>query len=164
MTDPLSDSQVAQAQQLADRLGQRVTVETGPLNVNVAAIQTVVLAVAAVLSLLIVAVGLALIAAETRRDDALLAQVGAAPNTRRSLAAARAGTLTLLGGILAVPAGLLPIWGLSATATTGIGAGVYGFPIATVVAVVVVVPALAAAGAWLATRPGATTLTARRAT
>jgi putative ABC transport system permease protein len=69
--------------------------------------------------------------------------------------------LTLLGGMLAVPAGLLPVWGLAATATTGIGAGVYGFPTTTVAAVVVVVPALAAVGAWLATRPAIGTVSAR---
>lgn len=82
---------------------------------DTATIQTVALVATAVLSLLIVAFGPGLIGAETRDDDAVLSAVGASPNTRRSLTAARAGTLTLLGAVLAVPAGLIPVWGLSTT-------------------------------------------------
>jgi hypothetical protein len=62
-------------------------------------------------SLMIVGVGLALTSQEARDDNTLLTLVGASPRVRRSLAAARAGVLTLLGAAVAVPAGLLPIWG-----------------------------------------------------
>lgn len=97
------------------------------------------------MSILIVTIGLALVAAETRRDAALLAVVGATPRTRRGLAAARAGVLTLTGGVLAVPAGLLPIWGLAASAGEG---AAFTVPWASVAAVVLVIPGAAAATAW----------------
>lgn len=154
---PLTDTQIDQAQQLAGRTGQRIQVETGPMNVDTATIQTVAVIGTGVLSLLIVAVGLALIGAETRRDDTTLHLVGAAPGTRRTLTAARAGILTLLGGLLAVPAGLLPIWGLTSTTTgTGAAAGTIAVPWGTIGAVVILVPAavtIAAYAAAGATRP-----------
>lgn len=151
--EPLTDRQIEQARELAGRAGQRVTVENGPMDVDTATIQTVALVATAVLSLLIVAVGLALIGAETRDDDAVLAAVGASPRTRRSLAAARAGVLTVLGAILAVPAGLVPVWGLSTAAGAGAASGRLTIPWSTVAAVVLLVPAIAAAGAYLCTRP-----------
>lgn len=162
--EPLTDRQIDQARQLAGRAGQRVTVETGPIDVDTATIQTVALGATAVLSLLIVAVGLALIGAETRDDDVVLAAVGASPRTRRSLAAARAGTLTLLGAVLAVPAGLVPVWGLSTTAGAGAASGQLTIPWSTIAAVVLLVPAVAAAGAYLFARFRPPALTRPRAT
>ena len=157
LTGPVEPAQLQHAQQLAGRFGQRVTVETGPPEFDSGGLQAGATAAAGVLSLLIVGVGLALVSQEARRDESVLTAVGAAPQTRRSLAAARAGTLTLLGGVLAVPAGLLPIWGLSAASGIGAASELIA-PAASIVAVIVVVPALAAAAAWLATRPGPTTL------
>lgn len=61
------------------------------------------------IALIIVAVSVALVGAESRRDFAILSAVGASPRTRRSIAAARAGLLTLSAAVLAVPAGFLPI-------------------------------------------------------
>lgn len=154
LTGPAGEGQLAQARAVAERLGQRITVETGPPTINSGALQAGATAGAGVLSLLIVGVGLALISREARHDDTLLTSVGASPRARRSLAAARAGTLTFLGGALAVPAGLLPIWGLSAASETAASRTVPG---ASIVAVVVLVPAVAAGAAWVFTRPGPTT-------
>jgi putative ABC transport system permease protein len=158
LAGPVDDAQRQQARELAARFGQRVTVETGPLAINSGAIQAVVLAGAGALSLLIVGVGLALISREARRDDSVLTCVGASPQDRRGLAAARAGTLTLLGGVLAIPAGLLPIWGLSTASVSG-ATDEFAFPGPSIVAVVVLVPAVAAAAAWILTRPAPADLT-----
>lgn len=106
----LSPVQVRSAEATAGRLGQRVTVETGPPAIAGDAIRTAAMAGAAASSLLVVGIGLALIAAETRSADETLVAIGAPPRERRGLAAARAVVLTLVGGMLAVPAGLLPIW------------------------------------------------------
>lgn len=100
-----------------------------------------------ILSLIIVGIGLALIATETRHDEEVLSTVGATPRIRRALAAARAGVLSLIGGTLAVPAGMLPIWGLftSANNSTSIGMTV---PWVSVMAVVLVTLP------WPASAPG----------
>lgn len=157
LASPVEAGQLRLAQEQADRFGQRISVETGPPSIAGNAIQTAALAAAGVLSLLIVAVGLALVGQETRRDDAILTSVGAAPGTRRSLAAARATVLTALGAGLAVPAGLLPVWGLTLAARTG-PTDTLAVPGTTIAATVLLVPAVAAGAAWLLTRPGRTTL------
>lgn len=66
----------------------------------------------------------------------------------------------MLGAVLAVPARLLPIWGLSVAARTG-AASSLTIPISTSAVVVLGVPAVAATGAWVVTRPASTTLTPR---
>jgi putative ABC transport system permease protein len=152
LSGPVGDDQLQRARELAGRFGQRVTVETGPPAVNSAAIQVGATIGAGALSLMIVGVGLALMSREAQRDDTLLTLVGASPRVRRGLAAARAGVLTLLGGVLAVPAGLLPIWGLSVASRGGAAADLV-IPAASVAAVVVLVPAAAAGAAWAITRP-----------
>jgi putative ABC transport system permease protein len=65
---------------------------------------------AAVISLIgtFTAVGLA--AAETRADLSTLAAVGAGPGVRRRLAAAQAGVISGLGGVLGVASGILAGW------------------------------------------------------
>lgn len=153
LTQPLTDNQLNRAHQLAANFGQRITVEDGPPQIASGAIQTGATLSAAVLSLLIVGVGLALMSAETKHDDSVLVAVGASPQTRRSLAAARAGTLTFLGAALAVPAGLLPIWGLSAAADSGAAAAGLTIPVTVVAVVIVGAPATASAAAWALARP-----------
>ena len=161
LTQPLTDDQLEHARQLAANFGQRIVVEDGPPRIASGAIQTGATLSAAVLSLLIVGVGLALISAETKHDDSVLVAVGASPQTRRSLAAARAGTLTFLGAMLAVPAGLLPIWGLSAAADSGSVAAGLTIPVTVVAVVVVAVPAIASAAAWALARPPEAYVTSR---
>jgi len=63
----------------------------------------------AVLALAIVAVVVALMAAESRKDRAILAAVGASPRTRRALAGASAWVVAAVAGALAVPAGFAPV-------------------------------------------------------
>jgi putative ABC transport system permease protein len=61
------------------------------------------------LALLIVAVVVALIGEESRRDRAIVTAVGASPRTRRALAGASACVVAAAAGALAVPAGLIPV-------------------------------------------------------
>lgn len=64
--------------------------------------------VAVALALAIVGVIVALIGAESRRDQAILVAVGGEPRTRRAVAGSRALVVTLLAGLLAAPAGFTP--------------------------------------------------------
>jgi len=61
------------------------------------------------LALIIVAVAVALVGAESRREQAILSAVGAAPGVRRRMVGANAFLMTSLAGVLAVPAGLVPM-------------------------------------------------------
>ena len=61
-----------------------------------------------VLALAIVAVVVALVAAESRRDQSILVAVGAAPRIRRAVAGASAATVAVLAAVLAVPVALVP--------------------------------------------------------
>jgi hypothetical protein len=67
---------------------------------------------------------------------------------RRRITAARAGIIALLGGVLAVPAGLLPVWVLLITRHAPLVV-----PGLEVLAVVALLPILAIAATWLLSRP-----------
>lgn len=67
---------------------------------------------AAATGLLVVGAATALNAVEGARDTRLLALHGARPSTLLALHGARAAHLALVGGVLSVPAGLLPALGL----------------------------------------------------
>jgi putative ABC transport system permease protein len=73
------------------------------------AIRLGIAAAALLFTLLVVAIGLGLSAAENRDERDILLAIGARPRTIRRTSAQKAGYLTLVGGILAVPTGLLPI-------------------------------------------------------
>jgi putative ABC transport system permease protein len=105
------------------------------------------LAVFTVLTLAVVLAVGALGRAEARDDLALLEALGAAPRTRRALAAASAWLLTELGALLGVAVGLTP---LLVQQTVGWSFYPMALPWATLVLVVLVVPAVAAAAAALA--------------
>jgi putative ABC transport system permease protein len=93
-----------------------------------------------------IATGLA--QADARADYATLAAVGAAPSTRRRLAAAQAGVVATLGAALGVAAGLVPgvafVWALPSFHVV--------LPWTSLGVTVVVVPLLAALAAALLTR------------
>ena len=57
-------------------------------------------------------IAIALGEAVPRPEQRSLLALGADPRLRRRIAAARAAVIALLAGVLAVPAGLLPIWGI----------------------------------------------------
>ncbi len=126
-----------------------VTVELGYVN-GTATLRGAVQVAALLTALVVVAIALSLSAAESRSDRAAMIAIGAPPWVTRNLSAGRAAVLAGLGGLLSVPAGLLPAWGLVSTldgmpfvpAWAAIGAAALGLP------------AIAVAGAWVLARSG----------
>lgn len=100
------------------------------------------------LALTITAIAVALGESEGRADQRTLLAVGADPRLRRWIVAARAGVIALLAAVLAVPAGLLPAWGLYAGNDQP-----FVVPVLEIVAIVAVLPLVAIAGALLLSRP-----------
>jgi predicted lysophospholipase L1 biosynthesis ABC-type transport system permease subunit len=72
-------------------------------------IDEILVGVALALVLFVVAVNLALSAAETREERDVLAVVGASPATTRRTNGYKAALVTLLGTALAIPVGFLPV-------------------------------------------------------
>lgn len=126
-----------------------VSVEEGPPDTLV--FERTALVISVVTALACVAIALALAAAETRSDQQTLLAVGADPRLRRIMAAGRALLLSAIGALLAVPAGLLPVWGLNRSDDAA--AGSIALPWDTIAIVAIGVPCVAAAGAWALTRP-----------
>jgi len=109
----------------------------------------VLLAIAALLTLDVVATGLALSAADGKADDTTLVALGADPTSRRRLRATQAGLLVAIAGLLALPAGLIP----AAVIIRSSSEMRFALPWTAGAVVLVVLPVVAAAGAWLLTRP-----------
>jgi putative ABC transport system permease protein len=65
--------------------------------------------ISALIALAIVAVAVALLATESRRDHAIMVAVGAEPHTRRIVVGATAFLVAAMAAILAIPAGFLPV-------------------------------------------------------
>jgi putative ABC transport system permease protein len=110
--------------------------------------RVVMLAASLLLALSVTGVAVALGEAESRPEQRTLLALGAHPGLRRRVAAARAGSIALLAGMLAVPAGLLPVWGLFASR----GAPLV-VPVPEVLAAVIALPVLAILGTLLLSRP-----------
>jgi putative ABC transport system permease protein len=107
------------------------------------------LAIAALLTLAVVASGLALSAAEGKADDTMLVALGADPTARRRFRATQAGLLVETAGLLAIPAGLIP----AAVIIHNDDAMLFAVPWTAATIVLIALPTAAAAGAWLLTRP-----------
>jgi putative ABC transport system permease protein len=110
----------------------------------------VLLGFAAVTAAVIVAVALALLASEARHDRAILAAIGADAGARRRIAAARAALVTLLAGIIAVPAGFIPATAIDLASRQHYPLVV---PWVSFAGVLVVLPLLVGLGAGLLSRP-----------
>ncbi len=110
----------------------------------------VVLLLCLVTGLLVVFVATALSSVESAADAVVLHCVGASPSLLRRHVAARAGYLAFLGGVLAVPAGLLPLGGLLSTTNVPLD---FAIPWLEVGIAVIAFPALAYVCTWLVARP-----------
>lgn len=71
--------------------------------------QALLLGVAVPIALGTLGVSTAMVVAESRRDQAVLAAVGAAPGTRRRIVGSAALLLGLLAAVVAIPAGYVPV-------------------------------------------------------
>ena len=109
------------------------------------ALQGIVVGGALGVTLLVVAIGLALAAAESRDERDILVAVGARPRTMRSMAGVKAVVLTTTGVALGVPAGLIPSLAEARSIQSEIHAPWLG-----VAGLVIVIPAVAGGMAWAA--------------
>ena len=119
-----------------------------PPEVSGASFRIVLIIASLVFALTVTAVAVALGEAESRPEQRTLLAIGADPALRRRITAARAGVIALVGGLLAVPAGLLPVWGL-----LGSRGSPLVVPVPEVAGAVLLLPVLAILGAWLLSRP-----------
>lgn len=105
---------------------------------------------ALLLSLVILALSVGLIRSETAGDIRTLTATGASNRTRRSIAATTAGALGLAGGVLGIVAGYVGIggWLQGSAVNGGIGA-LSNVPVTNLLTILIGMPLLAAAGAWL---------------
>jgi putative ABC transport system permease protein len=102
-------------------------------------------------TLLVIAVGLSLAAAETRRERELLTIAGASPGTIARVSARKAVLVVLIGTVLAMPVGLLPAWAtLDATGRSE----AFVLPWRTIVLLTVVVPLVTGLATRLASALG----------
>ncbi|PZR64414.1 MAG: hypothetical protein DLM71_02425 [Chloroflexi bacterium] len=108
----------------------------------------VILVASLLLALSVTGVAVALGEAESRPEQRSLLALGAPPQLRRRVAAARAACIAFLAGALAIPAGLLPVWGLLASRQAPVVV-----PVPEVLAALVLLPLLATVGALVLSRP-----------
>jgi putative ABC transport system permease protein len=140
---PLTSEEISAARELAAEAG--LTIETQREPTSLATPRAIATAAGALLALAILAMTVGLIRSESARDLRTLTASGATGRIRRTLTAATAGALALLGALLGV-AGAYLIVG----ATYHDDLGHLRDPPALHLALVVVgVPLAAAAGGWL---------------
>lgn len=106
----------------------------------------VVLGLCFATGIVVVLVATSLSSVESAADARVLRAVGAAPGVMRAHAAARAAYLALLGCVLAVPAGLVPSYGLVALSGADLE---FRVPWTAIAVVVCGLPAIASGCAWL---------------
>jgi len=127
------------------------TVEQGPSN-PFRPIALVVIALAAVVTLGATVVAIGLARADGRRDDEVLDAIGASPGIRRRVSTWQAGVLTLVGALVGVVLGILPLRALTLR-FTATPTGVVHMPFApdplTLLVLAVGLPLLVTAGVWL---------------
>jgi hypothetical protein len=110
--------------------------------------RVLMVALALLFAVSVTGVALALGEAESRPEQRSLLALGADPRLRRRIVASRAAVLALLAGLLAVPAGIIPAWGLLVSLRMP-----FVVPAPEVVAAIAILPAVAVLGAWLLSRP-----------
>ncbi|HVF74118.1 MAG TPA: FtsX-like permease family protein [Acidimicrobiales bacterium] len=124
----------------ADQLSVYVETRFPDDSLNPLLLEALLSGTALLFSLFVVAVSLALAAAETRDERDVLTVVGAPPKTMWGTSGRKAVFLTALGGVLAVPVGFLPVvvFNLASNPTPPLV-----FPWRVVLLLLVAVPALA---------------------
>lgn len=112
------------------------------------AVRAIALAFGGLFALPAVAVAVALIRTENTDDTRVLASVGARPRTTRSIAAATAAGLTLTAAVIAIIASFALLAGVYLNPDENFE---FTVPWAELAAVLLVMPAVGAAAAWLLT-------------
>jgi putative ABC transport system permease protein len=140
---PLTDEQIAAARDLAAEAG--ITSETRDKQRSLAQLRTGATAVGMLLALGVLAMTVGLIRSETAGDLRTLTATGAASRTRRTLTAATAGALALLGAILGTLGAYAALiaWHLDELGT------LRRVPVAYLAAIMVGLPLAATVAGWL---------------
>jgi putative ABC transport system permease protein len=140
---PLTSEQIAAARELAAQAG--LAIETQRKSTSLATPIAIATAAGAVLALAILAMTVGLIRSESAGDLRTLAATGASGRIRRTLTAATAGALALLGALLGI-AGAYVV--LAATFYDDLGY-LSRIPVLSLAFLVVGVPLAATAAGWL---------------
>jgi len=144
----VTDADLAHAQEVASRYPDTFALVDTPPERQGAEFRLVIMALVLLFAVSVTGIAIALGEAESRPEQRSLLAIGADPRLRRRIAGARAAVLALLAGILAVPAGLLPIWGIFVSRGSPIAV-----PTLEIAGAVLVLPVLAVAASWLLSRP-----------
>jgi putative ABC transport system permease protein len=141
----LTPAQVDRAQQVARASGLDLAVETRPLAADLARLRTGAAGIGAVVALGVIAMSVGLIRSEAGRDLRTLSANGAGGGIRRRLTASTAAALALLGALLGTAGAYVALiaWyrrNLHALAAV---------PVEHLTGLVVGLPLIAAAAAWL---------------
>lgn len=145
---PVTEADVALAAEIAGRYADTYADASFPPPAPDAAFRMVMIALALLFAVSVTGVAIALGEAESRPEQRSLLALGADPRLRRRIVASRAAVVTLLAGTLAVPAGLLPVWGLLASREETLAV-----PLLEIGGAVLALPVLAVLAAWLLSRP-----------
>lgn len=148
LAHPVTDGDLGRAASIAAAYPDTAVYASRPPELAGTTFHAAMIAASVVFALSVSAIAVALGEAESRPDQRTLLAIGADPRVRRQISAARAGAIALLGGALAVPAGLMPVWGLLASRQEPL---VVPWP--EIVAALAVLPLLAVVGTWLLSRP-----------
>jgi putative ABC transport system permease protein len=145
---PVTEEDAARAAAIAAKYPDTWTLTSRPAEIAGSGFRIVLIAGSILFALSVTGIAVALGEAESRPEQRTLLAIGADRRLRRRITAARAGVIALLGGVLAVPAGLLPVWGLLVTRKAPLVV-----PVPEVIAAVALLPVLAIAATWLFSRP-----------
>ena len=147
-TKPLSAAQLtgARATAAADGLSieSKSTIPTSATIIDWATLVGIMLALG------VLAMTIGLIRSETAGDLRILAATGASSRTRRSLTAATAGALALVGAVVGTAAAYLAMIGFSRTNALDGLSSLASVPMANLMAILIAMPAVAAIVGWLA--------------
>lgn len=142
-TAGITDEQFANARDLAASAG--LTIEIRHNQANLEALRTGATAAGVLVALGVMAMTVGLIRSEVAGDLRILSAAGATSRHRRTLTAATAGGLALLGAVLGTGGAYL---GLGAAHLNDLGA-LSPLPISHLLGIVIGLPLVAAVGAWL---------------
>lgn len=144
---PVTETDIATAASLiADSPNTYAQADPRPIDPS-AVERLIASALSILLALTITAIAVALGEAEARADQRTLVAVGADPGLRRRIVAARGGVIALLAATLALPAGLLPVWGLYASRNQAVA-----LPLPELIVTIVLLPVVAMLGGLLLSR------------
>ena len=118
-------------------------------SISLTAFRNIMVAVVLAIALIVLAMSLALSAAETRDERDVLVSLGARPSTMRSLSAWKAALLAVTAALIAIPTGFVPVAVVFYAVVRAGEAARLSFPLSTVVVLVVAAPLIAAIVAYV---------------